>query len=232
MNYAQDFRDFIATHPSDKPKDAEKYSGSSRIHYGLSNPTMRDFVKQWTGNHPDLSYEDWQATLSALYQGDSIEEGAFGGFMLGQYKQFRRQLPLSVLDSWIGQLEGWREIDTTCQSNFTAKEVLAEWGKWGKFLVDLSQRETIQHRRASLVLLVKPVRDSADERLIETALANVERLKHENDKLITKAISWILREAIKRHQQIVGDYVQQEQDSLPKIAVREFKIKYETGRKG
>lgn len=232
MNYAQDFREFILAQPRDKIKDAEKYSGSSRLHYGLSNPTMRDFVKHWKSEHSDLSYEDWQTTLSALYQGESIEEGAFGGFMLGHYKQFRGQLPLSVLDTWIGQLEGWREIDTTCQSNYTAKEVLVQWDKWQTFLVDLSQRETIQHRRASLVLLVKPVRDSEDERLITTALANVERLKHENDKLITKAISWILREAIKQHRQTVGDYVQQHSDTLPKIAVREFKKKFDTGKKG
>lgn len=231
MTYAHEFRDFVLAQAADKPKDGSTYSGSSRIHHGLSNPTMRDFVKQFAVKHPDLSYEDWETTLSGLYQGESIDERCFAGFMLGQYKHFRQNLPLSVLDTWIGQLEGWREIDTTCQSNFTAKEVLAEWDKWEEFLVDLSQREAISHRRASLVLLVKPVRDSDDERLITTALVNVERLKHETDKLITKAISWILREAIKRHRLTVGNYVDQNVDSLPAIAVREFKKKYTTGKK-
>lgn len=231
MNYADEFRDFVLSHSPDKAEDASAYSGSSHNHHGLSNPTMRNFVKQFADEHPDLSYEDWEATLSALYQGDSIDEHCLAGFMLGQYKRFRKVLPLAVLDSWIERLEGWREIDTTCQSNFTAKEILAKWENWENFLVNLSQRETIEHRRASLVLLVKPVRESSDERLISTALANVERLKHEKDKLITKAISWILREAIKQHRQKVGDYVTQNADSLPAIAVREFKQKYETGKK-
>lgn len=231
MNYAQEFREFVIAHPSDKPADSKTSSGSSKVHYGLSNPTMRDFVKQWVSEHPSLSYEDWQATLSALYQAESIDECMLAGFMLGQYPKFRRDLPLSVLDTWIGHLEGWREIDTTCQSNFTAKEVLSAWDQWQPFLIDLSQRTTIQHRRASIVLLVKPVRDSAEECLITTALTNVETLKHETDKLITKAISWILRESIKRHRQVVGDYVAQHADTLPPIAVREFKKKYETGKK-
>lgn len=231
MSYAQEFHEFILSHPTEKARDSKKSSGSSQIHYGLSNPTMRNFVKEWTSEHSDLNYEQWKATLSDLYQGESIEERAFAGFLLGHYAKFRRELPLSVLDTWIGHLEGWREIDTTCQSNYTAKDLLSNWEDWQVFLIELSQRETIQHRRASLVLLVKPVRDSADERLITTALENVERLKHESDKLITKAISWILRESIKRHRQIVGEYVAKNSDTLPAIAVREFTKKYETGKK-
>lgn len=231
MTFAPEFREFILSHPADKPSDNAKASGSTRKHYGLSNPTMRTFVKSWASDNRNLSYDEWQATLSELYQGESIDEACFAGFLLGHYAKFRQLLPLSILDDWIGHLVGWREIDTTCQSNYTARELLAEWDNWQPFLVDLSQRETIQHRRASLVLLVKPVRDSADERFITTALANVERLKHEHDKLITKAISWVLRESIKRHRQIVGDYVEQQADTLPAIAVREFQKKYETGKK-
>lgn len=192
---------------------------------------MHGFVKAWVKAHPNLTYDDWEATLSALYMGESIDERSFAGFMLGVYKGFRKMLPLTVLDGWIAHLEGWREIDSTCQSSFTAAEVLDRWDEWQPFVVDLSQRETIQHRRASLVLLIKPLRESGDVRLNSTALANVERLKHESDKLITKAISWILRESIKKHRQIVGDYVAREADTLPPVAVREFKKKFETGKK-
>lgn len=231
MDYSNEFTVFVTDHPTEKAGDGPQQSGSPRIHHGLSNPTMRQFVKNWVKAHPALAYEDWVATMSGLYAGESIDERCLAGFMLGQYGRFRQQVPLATLDAWIGQLEGWREIDNTCQSNFTAKEVLGAWDAWQLFLVDLSQRETIQHRRASLVLLVKPVRESADERLILTALANVERLKHEGDKLITKAISWVLREAIKRHRSTVGAYVTANETTLPAIAVREFHKKYRTGKK-
>lgn len=231
MDYSQDFREFVTTHPAEKVGDGQTYSGSTRIHHGLSNPTMRKFVAGWAIEHSGIHYDDWQSTLTGLYNGESIDERCLAGFMLGHYKAFRQKVPLSVLDSWINQLEGWREIDTTCQSNFSAKEVLSRWDEWQPFLVDLSQRGTIQHRRASLVLLIKSLRESDDERLINTALANVERLKHENDKLITKAVSWVLRESIKQHRATVGQYVENNADTLPAIALREFKKKYETGKK-
>lgn len=230
-NHVADFREFVLNQPAEKLGDGIRHSGSPRVHHGLSNPTMRGFVKQWAGDHPGLEFAGWKALLSGLYDGDSIEERMLAGFMLGRYTSFRRELALPMLDGWIAHLEGWREIDTTCQSNFSAAEVLSNWDEWQPFLIDLSARELIQSRRASLVLMVKPVRDSADERLLETALENVDRLRHETDKLITKAISWVLREAIKSHRQAVGDYVSKRADVLPAIAVREFKKKFETGRR-
>lgn len=231
MSYANDFVAFIAQHAAEKVGDSSRYSGSSRVHYGLSNPTMRTFVKAWSQSHADLTYDQWQATLADLYHGQSIEEVSLAGFLLGQYRDFRQALPLTVLDEWLGQLVGWREIDTTCQSNYTADDLLNAWEAWEPFLNALAQRHTIAHRRASLVLLVKPVRDSSDERLITCALANVNCLQHETDKLITKAISWLLREAIKRHRHIVAEYVACHADDLPAIAVREFYKKYRTGKK-
>ncbi|MEL6405660.1 MAG: DNA alkylation repair protein [Chloroflexota bacterium] len=230
MSYADEFRTFVKTAGELKPEGSTQ-SGSSKAHYLLRNPQMREFVKGWAREHPDLRYDEWESLMTELYAGETTDEVCLAGMMLGHYKPFRQQAPLDVLDSWIGQLEGWREIDTTCQSNYTAQELLAEWDSWDDFLLGLATRDTIQHRRASLVLLVKPVRDSADSRLIDTALANVERLKGETDILITKAISWVLREAVKRHREAVGAYVEANAESLPAIAVREFKKKFETGKK-
>lgn len=230
MTYTSEIRDFVVTAGTLQPEGTTQ-SGSSKAHYLLRNPQMRDFVKQWAKAHPELRYSEWEALMSALYAGQTTDECCLAGMMLGHYRAFRRQVPLSVLDGWIGQLEGWREIDTTCQSNYTAKELLANWADWQAFLVDLSQRPTIQHRRASLVLLVKPVRDSADGRLMTTAIDNVERLKTETDILITKAISWVLREAIKRHRETVSAYVAAQSETLPAIAVREFNKKLKTGKK-
>ena len=61
-SFAQDFRDFIVTQEPNKMNDSAIYSGSSHVHYGLSNPVMRAFVKTWSAQHPKLTYDDWQAT--------------------------------------------------------------------------------------------------------------------------------------------------------------------------
>jgi 3-methyladenine DNA glycosylase AlkD len=80
-------------------------------------------------------------------------------------------------------------------------------------------------------LLTKPVRDSDDTRLADLAFANIDKLKQDREILVTKAISWLLRDLIKNHRQKVEKYLQKNEDTLPRIAVRETRTKLLTGRK-
>ena len=82
-----------------------------------------------------------------------------------------------------------------------------------------------------MVLLCSPLRKAADKRLATVALANIDRLKHEKEILITKAISWLLRSMVKHHRKEVVTYLKANQQSLPKIAVRETQKVLDTGKK-
>ena len=210
----------------------ENQSGSSHLHYRISVPDMREMVLTWKALHgKSLTYDDWLSLLDALYHGESLQEHMLGGMLLAQYPKYRRKLPLSQLDIWLGQLEGWKEVDYTCQSVFTAKDMLPRWDEWQPFLRILSQDEHISKRRASLVFLVKPVREVAETTFWKVAEENIERLQHESDKLITKAISWVLRESIKQQRAHVEAYLEKHEAKLPAIAVREVRKKLTTGKK-
>jgi 3-methyladenine DNA glycosylase AlkD len=118
-----------------------------------------------------------------------------------------------------------------CQSKFSATEVLTKWEKWKSLLTKLASDGNTHKRRASLVLLTKPVRDSGDARLADLAFATIDKLKQNREILVTKAISWLLRDLIKNHRQRVEKYLEENEDTLPRIAVRETRIKLLTGRK-
>lgn len=205
--------------------------GVDRIWYGIRNPVRREIMLNWINNHKDISYDDWLALCDSLYNGDSYEERCAPQTLLSKYPKYRRQLPLSQLDHWLGQLEGWAEVDSTCQSVFTHKDLLADWENWQPFLDALSQDDNINKRRASLVLLVRPMSKTDDMRLRQQTFANIDRLKHESHKLITKAVSWLLRESIRHHRSTVEHYLEDNQESLPAIAIRETRKKLETGTK-
>jgi 3-methyladenine DNA glycosylase AlkD len=70
-----------------------------------------------------------------------------------------------------------------------------------------------------------------DGRLSALALQVIDTLKHEKEILITKAISWLLRSMIKNHKDLVSEYLKNERESLPKIALRETLVKIKTGVK-
>lgn len=78
---------------------------------------------------------------------------------------------------------------------------------------------------------MRPLRESSDIRLITLALQNVDQLKTERDTLIRKAVSWVLREGVKRHADAIRAYLDTHQDALGKTTAREVRGKLETGKK-
>lgn len=207
------------------------YLGHKHIHYGLSSSQKREIAKSWVNNHKDISFQKFKELLDSLYKGKSYEEKSLAGMLLGYLPKLRKQLDPKLLDNWINYLEGWAEIDSTCQSIFTADELLSNWNRWKEFLRNLANSQNINKKRASLVLLTGPVRNSEDKRLTNLAFKNIEKLKIEKHILITKAISWLLRDLIKYHRDRVEIYLNENLESLPKIAVRETSNKIRTGKK-
>lgn len=207
------------------------YLGTSKICYGVPAAVKGRIVRDLLKKHPDLTVPEYVELVSSLCRGRSFDEVSLAGALLGAAPKLRRQLDPRLLDRWLEYVEGWAETDSLCQSSFTAQEVLARWEEWQELLVEFATSSNIHKRRASLVLLARPIRESADERLAELALANIERLKVEKGILITKAVSWLLRDLVKHHKTKVADYLEANADSLPRIAVRETRRKLLTGKK-
>lgn len=175
--------------------------------------------------------KEFKGLLYSLSRGKSHSEFGVIGKLLEYLPEYRKKLEPWFLDSWLDYAEGWAEVDCICQGNFTEEEILSKWPEWSKLVKDFSNSENVHKRRASLVLLTGPVRHSEDGRLSDLAFKNIDKLKGEKDILITKAISWLLRDLTKNHRNKVEHYLEKNADSLPKIAVRETKNKLKSGRK-
>jgi len=212
-------------------KQRKGYVGSGHRMYGLSNPQKRGICKQWKEENNDILVDNFIDLLDSLFYGESYDEKTLAGLLLGYMTRQRKKINPEKLDEWLEELEGWAEIDTLCQSTFTAKEFLSDWKAWMGLLRKFRESENISKRRASLVLLVKPIREPGYQKLVDLAFENINHLKSEDDKLITKAVSWLLREMTKKYRQQVEDYLDENEDSLPAVAVRETRRKLETGKK-
>ncbi|HLD02657.1 MAG TPA: DNA alkylation repair protein [Candidatus Nanoarchaeia archaeon] len=213
----------------DKDFDIQKYHGSRELMYWISIPTLRKIAKEWKSKNNGISLKEFVSVLDSLNKGESYTEKAFAGMLQKSMK--KHKLDPLLYDKWLENVHGWACIDSLCQSSFSAEDLLSEWNKWKKLLVDFSKSKNISKRRASLVFLTTPVSQSADKRLSDLAFENIDRLKHEKDILITKAISWILRSLVKHHKKEVSKYLEDSKESLPKIAIRETKNKITYGIK-
>ena len=208
-----------------------EHLGTARKWYGLKNDQRRRIMLDFCAAHQDLSFTDWLALIDSLYRGDSYEERCAPQTLFRKFPRYRRQLPLSQLDAWLSCLDGWAEIDSTCQIVFSDQDFLADWAGWSALLAALSDDADVNKRRAALVLLTAPITQSADARILELSLRLIDSLKPEKEPLITKAISWLLRKGIKQHREAIAAYLAANAAILPAIALRETRKKLSTGKK-
>lgn len=208
----------------------QKYLGTPRHVLGVRSADLKKVAKKFLKEH-ELNDQQLIHLLSDLYTSDLFEARAVAGFILGNCHEFRSRLAFDQLESWLQELVGWCEIDTSCQHCFTAPEVLLRWSEWKSWITHLSESDSISLRRASLVLQNISVGESSESKLSQLATKTITTVIAEKDILITKAISWLLRSMIKQHRQTVSQYLADNLHRLPKIAIRETNKKLTTGKK-
>jgi 3-methyladenine DNA glycosylase AlkD len=210
----------------------DAYLGNSHPRYAIDNPTLRAIAREFMKSQVNLSADEFARLLTSLVQGKSGTEKMMAGILLDYSRLEQRKFKIKLFDDWLNELEGWAEIDTLCTGKYAQSEILAQWQDWERLLKKFSRSKDIGKRRASLVFLCVPVRYSQVPELADLAFGNIQRLCGERDILITKAISWLLRSMIKLYRDEVMSFVEQHEESLPAIAVRETRTKLSTGVKG
>jgi 3-methyladenine DNA glycosylase AlkD len=210
---------------------ADHYLGNSNLRYPINTPQLRKLARAWIRANRSLTAMEFDRLLTQLIEAPSSTEKSLAGILLGYLNAEQRKFNPARFDHWLDHLTGWAEVDAVCSGKYMALEIPENPEFWKKTLTRFSKSKNIHKRRASIVMLVSPFHSGRHDALAELALANVDRLKHEKEILITKAISWVLRSLIKHHRKLVRDYVRKNRHSLPAIAVRETLIKLKTGRK-
>lgn len=209
---------------------SDNYLGNANPRYAISMPKLRSLGKSWYKTKIFTSKEFYQFVTSMI-KGPSSTEKMLGGIFLDFDRKHLDEFDPKILNSWLNHLQGWAEVDTLCYGHFKADQILENWTAWRKALSNLNKSKNINKRRASIVLLCKPLTRSDDERMSKFAFQLIDSLKHEKDVLITKAISWTLRSMVKLHRTELSKYLDKNKNSLPAIAVRETATKLKTGRK-
>lgn len=216
--------------PSREPRN-DSFGSSGHLYYFVRVPVRRTIARKWLAAQRAAKPSDVLTVIDSLFRGESHEEKTLAAMLLAYHPVARQLAGTRHIERWLDHLAGWAEVDTLCQSTYGSDEVLGDWIKWRAMIRRLARSAAIQKRRAALVLLTGPVRTSSDPRLAQLAFETLDRLRAERDILITKAVSWLLRELVAHHPTAVARYVAANEATLPSIAVRETRTKLATGRK-
>ena len=220
-----------APHGAQKGDNNDSYGSGCHTYYLVPVPKRRQLAKAWLREHKDWTNGEVRAVVDSLLTGESHEEKTVATMLIWECAAVLRTVEPEDMDRWLEHLAGWAEVDSLCQSSLSSGHLLQEWTRWRKAIGQWARSPNINKRRASLVLLTGPVHYSSDARLADLALETISRLRHDRDILITKAISWLLRAMTTQHREVVTRWLDANESTLPRIAVRETRIKLATGTK-
>jgi 3-methyladenine DNA glycosylase AlkD len=197
--------------------------------YGVKVPELRKIAKAWYRAHKDVARDDLFALVEMLWESGSREERGIAFHLLEHFDRWVPDLPRAHLDRWRRDLDSWVETDGLGW-------MLAVWLAGAPdarldYLWDLIEDEDIWSRRLALVPLARINRGKLGFTALDTTLRLIDRVKEERHPMITKAVSWVLRETTKTHRDAVAAYVEENRDMLASHVVREVENKLHTGLK-
>lgn len=201
---------------------------TGQVVHGIRTPDNRRLARSWARAHRDADPEPVLSLVESLWNGESRDERMLGLEILFLCPGIANGLSRDVFDRWRGDIDNWGVCD------FLATRILGPWVEADPeerlaYLEELVGDSHLFSRRLGLVSSVHLNRDGTEYG--EWTLGQVDRVIDERDPMITKAVSWALRQMVKHQPSAVEAYVESRADRMAALPRREVRNKLKTGRK-
>lgn len=121
-----------------------------------------------------------------------------------------------VFESWIRKyVDNWAKCDTLC--NHTIGAFIEKYPGFIENLKGWARSENRWLKRASAVTLILPARKGD---FLSEVLEISDILLKDEDDLVQKGYGWMLKEASKKHQEEVYEYIMRRKSDMPRTALR------------
>ena len=121
-----------------------------------------------------------------------------------------------VFERWVDQyVDNWAKCDTLC--NHTLGTFVEMYPQFIENLAVWARSENRWLRRASAVTLILPARKGA---FMKEVFEIADILLTDKDDMVQKGYGWLLKEASRKHQAEVFDYVMKWKAKMPRTALR------------
>jgi 3-methyladenine DNA glycosylase AlkD len=197
--------------------------------HGVRVPHLREIAREWQRDHKQIDHGKLVALVELLWNGQSLEERILATLLLERYKHLIPDLTMAHFDRWRRGLDNWALTDGL--GWVLALWVLGDTDAGLAYLGVLVADEDVWSRRLALVATVRMNRESADPGILDHTLGLVDRVKEEHHPMVTKAVSWVLRELTRRHRDRTIAYLEENREVPAAHLVREVDNKLRTGLK-
>ncbi len=210
-------REELAAEADEKTrKSLQRFFKEEITLYGVKTAVVRKIAKEHWREVKRFSKPQIFSLCEELLRSDYTEEAFMASFWLENLVEQLEPSDLRVLKKWIAlYINNWAKCDTLC--NHTVGGLIEKYPESVNELKRWVKSENRWLKRAAAVSLIIPAKKGKflqDIFEISTALLSVE------DDVVQKGYGWLLKEASRRHQKEVMDYVLKNRKIMPRTALR------------
>ena len=197
-------------------ESAQRFFKEEVKFHGVKSALVKKIATKYFREIKDRDKNEIFSLCENLLQANFGEE-AFIAFEWS-YSLRRRYVPedFAVFERWVDlYVDNWAKCDTLC--NHTLGSFVETYPQFIENLAVWARSENRWLRRASAVTLILPARKGM---FLKEVFEISDILLTDKDDMVQKGYGWMLKEASKKHQEEVFDYVMKRKAKMPRTALR------------
>lgn len=210
-------REDLLKNADEKTKESSKRFFKEEVHvHGVKSAQVRAIAKRHFKEVKNLDKPELFAICEEFLKSDYGEE-AFIAFEWA-YSMSKRFEPddFQTFERWIADyVNNWAKCDTLC--NHSIGDFIERYPEYLQNLKTWAKSDNRWLRRASAVSLILPARKGD---FLQDVFEISDILLLDQDDMVQKGYGWMLKEASKKHQPEVFEYVMKHKHEMPRTALR------------
>ncbi len=184
--------------------------------YGVSGPKVDKLAGRWFLQVKPLGKRYIFALCEELLKSGMIEEASVAADWAYRVRESYEPFDFEVFEGWLQKyIDNWAECDALC--NHAVGAFVDKYPEYAERLKEWAKSDNRWVQRAAAVSLVLPARAG---RFVNDVFEIAGILIESEDDLVQKGYGWLLKEASRRHQNEVLEYVLRHKRVMPRTALR------------
>ena len=184
--------------------------------HGVKTSTANKIARKYFLEIKHLGKQEIFSLCEQLLGSDYGEEAFIAFDWAYQLADQYEPLDFYLFEEWLSEyVNNWAKCDTLC--NHTIGAFIERYPQYIDDLKRWAKSDNRWPRRASAVALIIPAKQG---KFLEDIFEIADILLQDKDDLVQKGYGWMLKEASRRHQQEVFDYVMRNKKTMPRTALR------------
>jgi 3-methyladenine DNA glycosylase AlkD len=217
MDVLDAVRSELAQSADEKTRDsAQRFFKEEAKFYGVKSAAVKKIAQKYRRSIKGLEKPEIFALCESLLQSGYGEEAAVAFEWAYSLRKDYQPEDFQIFESWVEKyVDNWAKCDTLC--NHTIGAFVEQYPSSIYNLKTWATSENRWLRRASAVTLIVPAKRGD---FLNEALEISEILLKDKDDMVQKGYGWLLKEASRKHQQEIFEYIMARRAEMPRTALR------------